>query len=179
MSDNAPLIAEIVGYTLPEAGWAALRTLLRLPDPLHALETDARPRDGLDCLYDMGLATPAGERVIVDELFAFLLTELSQADIALSFRAGDARLTLCRCPRLYIMLEQRPSRVTLTPLPSAETADACLSAAVARLGAPLSATLEGRSGIMLSETVPEIEDVPSALARLFDLFTSGAVGEII
>lgn len=161
------LTAEIIGYTLSREDWEALRGLLGIPDMLRLFE-GAPPQDqAFEHLCELGIVAPSGANTIVDELFAFLLEQLSRFDTALSFRSSGERLTFCRCPEICAIAERQPSRVTVTPIQDQASARPCVCAALARMTTPIRCTLENRTDVLYTGEILQPADKDAVLEQLF------------
>lgn len=170
--------AETIGYTLPRAQWEALRMTLELSDPFHALEmTMSSDELRIACaeLCSIGLLTPSGERVIVEALAAYLLTELSKADLALEGWSGDHRAMLLRALHMTIMVETHRGQTTLTPIENAASARPLFEAFIARCPVPVSFALRNRNAVCMAGDSSDTVQIQEILDRLYRAFAAGTV----
>ena len=171
--------AEIIGYTLRRQEWETLRLALKLADPFGAfempLDADAC-QAACDALYDLGVMTPGGDRTIVDELFACLIGELADADLALEGRGEARQFQLLKAPNMLILVERSLTHATVTPLESLASAQALLEPALRHCALPVVLELRDREAVLDSREAEEPETARAELERLFGAFAARAVG---
>lgn len=167
--------AEIIGYTLLRNQWEVLRRILKVDDPFHVLETSMKPeayKEAYDNLCDLGLLTPCSDRVIVEALSGYLLTELSDAALALGINAGDRQTTLLRTQHMLIIVDNLRDQSTLTPVENAMTAKPLLAAILARCPLPMTMVLYGRDYVQQTELAETRDIVLTIFERLYSAFSS-------
>ena len=170
--------AEIIGYTLRRQEWETLRLALKLADPFGAfempLDADAC-QAACDALYDLGVMTPGGDRMIVDGLFAFLIGELADASLALEGRAEARQFQLIRTPKMLVLVERSLTHATVTPLENLAAAQSLLEPALRHCAPPVVIELRDREAVLDSREAADPDTARAELARMFGSFAAHTV----
>ena len=164
----------IFGYCCSPAEWETLRRMLDLPLPE---EIDEYPLDEENCqsAYDSlcasGILTPAGDRVLVDRLYTFLLDSISSSDWCIACHTESRQAQLYRMTDLMVLCEWTASQCSMTPLDNTESARETLENAILRCTAPLTISLR-QGGSTESAAYSSPETASRAALQMLHSFSS-------
>ena len=165
--------AEIISYRCQRAQWETARLLMGLSLPLGLSEMgldDEACRAAYDSMCEDGLLCPSGDEVIVDRLFALLLTQASRADLAIAIRCEGRQIMLHRAPELVLLSEWTPASCEWTPLPTATAAREPLFNLLRHIKAPVDLELLLPQGPARAETPQSPDAAREALEQLYNAF---------
>ena len=164
---------EMISYRCLRTEWETARLLLglNLPIGLAELSMDADTcQAAYDSLCEAGLLSPSGDTVIVDRLFAFLLTQASLADLALLLHDENRQVLLYRAPELTLLSEWTPLYCKWTPLPTVTAAQAPLYALLRRCKAPVNMELLQGGAVLQAATADSPDIFRETLDKLYNAF---------
>ena len=165
--------AETIGYNCSRAEWETLRLLLKLPLPpgMSLLELDAQAcQAAYDTLCESGLLVPSGDRVVVDRLFAFLLSELSESRLCLRVQADGRHLLLYRTPRLALLCECTLAHCCMIPFQEARQAEDSLQSRLRHCEPPVVVSLLEEDALLETAEAESQDQASTIAAGMFQRF---------
>ena len=165
----------IIGYSCTRAEWETLRLLLELSLPLGVSETPLDKdacQEAYDSLCAAGILTPVGGKVHVDQLYSFLLAELSESSLCLTCRSEGRHVQLFRGSGLLILCEWTVRNCTMTPVQDPASARDPLLNAFSRCSVPLTLELMRENTLLDSLEFDSAESARRGLDGMFQAFAS-------